>query len=553
MTGKIVVGKFVERQDPPVRLVVSRKDWLIVSLLCAGYAGISGYLSLARHLGLKSFFADTGVYANCLWNLAAFYRRVLGFPFPGTEGLSHLGAAFREFSLHFDPIVFLLAIPYSFFPDPATIYVLQALAIAASGLAIYLIARRLGLPSFTASALTIAYFLYPPLEWAHLYECNLVKFAIPFLGFAVYFWLQERDALFATMLGLAALCKEHLPLCVAMGGILLLFRKKWGTGSFLLVLGLAWFWLNLDIIIPAFRGGEAHAFITGTSKSMARYGWLGNSALEIGRNLITNPVPALRFLLDDQHLRYYSALLLPLLFFPLSRPDVLLLALPGFLANTLSANRMMHSVYFYHSADLIPFLFSGYVLAWGAIFRRGKASWKKYFPILIIGNAFFWNLIAVPRTIEAPAAPSPLSYRFHLEDYRITSQDLRIREIARMVPPEVSLSVQGNLGPHLANRDLIWEFPQRAEEADYVLVGLFNPWGQNNWDTFIYANHLDKEFLTTLVREFESEDREVAYWGKGYLLLHKGKTVDGVDKRIVVPEIQLFLERLQRDLRAGGR
>jgi len=80
-------------------------------------------------------------------------------------------------------------------------------------------------------------------------------------------------------------------------------------------------------------------------------------------------------------------------------------------------------------------------------------------------------------------------------------------------------------------------------------LGLFNPWGQENWETFAYANHLNKEFMIALVNEFKSEERRVAYAGNGYLLLQKGKAEGQGEKTLIAPEIKLFLERLQLGLR----
>ena len=542
-------GKSGETQGMLNKPAVSRKDWLVVSLLCAGYAGMWGYLSLARHLGLRSFYADTGMYANYIWNLAAAYRDFLGFPFPGSEGFNHLALSLNEFGSHADPIIILLAVPYALFPDPITIYVLQALAIASGGIAVFLLARRAGLPRAASYFSVIAFFLYPPLEWAHLYECNPVKFSIPFLLFAVYFLEEERYGVFALLLFSAGLCKEHLPLVMTLGGILLLLRRKWKWGALLFFVGLIWFFINFEVLIPAFHAGKGHVYIVTAHGSSSRYNWLGGSVIEIIKNIIIHPLRVSSYVFNGFHLRYYADLLFPLLCLPLFRPDILLLALPGFLANSLSTNLMTSTIYFYHSAETIPFLIMGYILVWGWIFRRGNPLARKIIPVVILANALAWNIFSVPRILEAPAAPSPLSYRFHWKDYQVLPRDLRIREVARLVPPGASLSVQGNLGPHLANRSLVGEFPGNAREADFILVGLFNPWGGENWETFTFANHFSVDFLTTLVSEFESGNREVAYGRDGYLLLRKGKGEFQGEKAFLAPEINLFIQQLRIGLK----
>ncbi len=68
--------------------------------------------------------------------------------------------------------------------------------------------------------------LYPPLQFAALDEFHPVTLAIPLLLFAFVFLEEDRRWLAVPFLVLAALCKEEIPLVIAVMGLYFALRKR---------------------------------------------------------------------------------------------------------------------------------------------------------------------------------------------------------------------------------------------------------------------------------------------------------------------------------------
>ena len=91
------------------------------------------------------------------------------------------------FSDHFSPVYLLLMPFYLLFPQPATLLVLQTLALAAGALPIYLLAREKLAPGFTRIGWVLAYFLFLPLAFINLFDFHELTFAVLPLGLSLYF------------------------------------------------------------------------------------------------------------------------------------------------------------------------------------------------------------------------------------------------------------------------------------------------------------------------------------------------------------------------------
>ena len=168
----------------------------------------------------------------------------------------------------------------------------------------------------------------------------------------------------ATLFLLVALgCREEVGLTVSAFGLYaLLVRGERRWGGVWAVTGLAWSLFSVFVIIPAFRGTA--------SDTLSRYGWLGTSALDMLRTLLTRPGFVLRHQFVDAPFRgqFLLRLFLPLAFLPLLSPAVLAIGLPSLVYNLLSAAPPQSSIYFQYTSPTIPFLFCAAVegLAWSS-------------------------------------------------------------------------------------------------------------------------------------------------------------------------------------------
>ncbi len=101
-------------------------------------------------------------------------------------------------------------------------------------------------------------------------------------------------------------CKEALALTVAaLGFWLLVFDKKRVCGTIALVAGIAWFLIATQVILPTFNPQQ----IT----SLSRYGYLGASVSEIGRNLLFEPGRIFKVVLSLDNLKYLVLVFAPVI------------------------------------------------------------------------------------------------------------------------------------------------------------------------------------------------------------------------------------------------
>ncbi len=311
----------------------------LAALLLASY-------SIARHNAFNSKAYDLGLHAQVIWNTG--HGRLFA---SSVEVDNYLGD-------HVSPIILLLAPLYRLWPDPRSLLIVQALALAAGALPLAAMTRRLLLPPWPGGAhllamlLALAYLVAPALGFTNRFEFHEEVLAVPLLLLA-FWWLEnERPWPMSLALLLAALCKEDVGLTVAAFGLWAAWRKPRlkAFGLAWLAIGLAWSLLALLVIIPAFRGAPAD--------TLDRYAWLGRTPSAALTTLVTRPDRVLAHVLGDpRRFWFLFKLLLPTGFLALLSP-ALLIALPGVLINWLAANLYQATFYFHYAAVSIPVVFA---------------------------------------------------------------------------------------------------------------------------------------------------------------------------------------------------
>jgi uncharacterized membrane protein len=247
---------------------------------------VFGSLSLIRHWAFHSTALDLGVFDQVLWNT------VHGRFMESTLSLERCEP--HSFFLdHFSPALLLIVPAYAVVQRPETLLLFQTTALALGAWPIYLIARQFLARSEERLIWVAAYVLCAPLAWITLYDFHEITFAVPLLGFAMYFLATRRTVPLLLALGGSFLVKEELPLIGVGFGLALLAQRRWRLGGFVAVASAAWFVVTLKVIIPAFAGGAPYQYL-------GRYANLGNDELEIARTLLLDPLRVLRALVSGE-------------------------------------------------------------------------------------------------------------------------------------------------------------------------------------------------------------------------------------------------------------
>lgn len=478
---------------------------IFVSLLITAYVLIFSSLSFGRHDSLKSYLNDLGAYDQVVWNTAHGNFFEITTSMFGEE---------KFFAGHFSPILAFFVPFYLIFSNPKWLLFFQALAVGLSAVPVYLLAREKLKSQVYGLVFLISYFLYPVLHNGLLYDFHEVVFATVFASWAFYFLEKGKDKWFGISAILLALSQEHLALMVFMMGIYLIFVKKRSRfGLAVSLVSLAYFLAVVFAVMPFFSSGENLALLQNNPTYPSRYAWLGSSLGEILQKIITDPFSIVVVFLSPDRMRYLFLLVLPvfsLAFFAWP----ILITLPLILINILSSNSMTFDINFYHSAILAPFVYFSSIF----VFKKWLLGLKKIeiiFSLLILVFSFLSALMF---------GLTPLSSRYSLSDFTPSAHSKKIGEIKKIIPPDAALSVQHNLGPHFTERQYVYRFPVKADEARYILLDRTDPYQENRRQVFLFPYALQmniSEWKDSIEKLEKSSKYELIYDSDGYFLFKR--------------------------------
>ncbi len=470
------------------------------------YVVVFGTLTVLRHDNFQTQTWDMGIFTQSFWN--ASHGR--GLVNTIEQVPNHLG-------VHYSPFLFLLVPGYALFQGfsaqagPYYLLIMQALALALGAWPLFLLAKKLlAEQSITSSwwpfAITLAYLLYPPLHALQMYDFHEVAFFVPLLLFALYF-LETKKWLWAGLfLLLAGATKEDAILVVLFVGLFLLAKRtslqKNGLPSgkrtknivagIIIVSAFVYFLLVAKVLMPAEGGGLLR---------IDRYAHLGETGLEIVSSAITHPLLLLQTVATLPKIEYSFWLLLPVLFLPLLSWRALILLIPGLAENLLTNYTPQFSSAYHYDALLIPGLFLATIYGAKIALLRFPDREKQL-------RLLFLTAMLVGFLTNSPLRPTafPTDY-FHTSEKKVAYQNL-----VRLVPPEVSVSADTNLVPHMANREKIYFAGFEPELSDIALLNTENMFGFENTETI--GNYIESYERSGEYNLYVFDDRYVVLLNK---------------------------------------
>ena len=529
---------------------------LLLTVAILTYFLYFGSYAVQRYLAFETGAYDVGTYAQPIWN----YLQGRDFAVSIMKDNGPI-----RWASHIEPILFLVLPLYKLWPDPRTLLWLQVTALSLAAIPLYALARRRLQSEWLALIIVVAYFLMPATESVTLFDFHAVSMAPVFLLSAIYFldrameiqgrsfWLwPERPArpnssrlstkaaysLSALFFLLALSTKEDISLHVFMIGLyLLVLRRHWRAGSTLAVVGLAWFYVALEVITPAFRtaGGE--------SIYLAWFETLGRTPVEVALSPLTAPDKVFALIFQAGNLPALGMITLPMALLPLVGLPLFALSAPSLAFSFLSQNPTLRQLETWHyAAPMLTFIMLGTIdglarlnYLGSVISRRWSVARNQSWPNLqssgLTQSPILWidtisNLTSylLPLTLLTTAliyhnlrGYSPLSQLY--ERPVVTPHHDLGRELAAIIPPEAAVLAQAQLLPYVAHRYQldIWSGPLFTE-YDYIWLDLSHHKLPNRFNAH-------GEFLTGLV--IETDFGPIAATD-GYLLLKKGAARDTI-------------------------
>ncbi len=320
--------------------------WGLLILIMLIYVIEMSYQAILRYVTFKAGAFDLGNMDQVLWN--TIHGRFFQFT---NQAIDWYGPPTR-LAIHFEPIILPLSLLYAFHADPHILLVFQTLVLGSGAFPVFLLTRKY-IPEWPifAALMAAAYLLSPALLGLNIFDFHPVSLATPLLLYAMLALAYKRYVWFLIACILACMCKEDIPLSVALLGVLVIWKYKLPRlGTILLIGGLLWSFLAFKVIIPHFYPGVQ------ANNYWYRYEALGSSPGAAIVNLIIHPwlLFATFFTLDRFY--YLVGLVRSVGFLPLFAPEWLLPALPSLAVNLLSTDPLLYSGVYHYNAAIIPFV-----------------------------------------------------------------------------------------------------------------------------------------------------------------------------------------------------
>jgi uncharacterized membrane protein len=320
--------------------------WGLLILIMVVYMVDMSYQAILRYETFKAGAFDLGNMDQVLWN--TIHGRFFQFT---NQAIDWYGPPTR-LAIHFEPIILPLSLLYAFHADPRILLVFQTLALVSGALPVFLLTRRY-IPDWPifAALMATAYLLSPALLGLNIFDFHPVSLATPLLLYAILALTYKHYVWFLIACVLACMCKEDIPLAVALLGILLIWKYKLPRlGAVLIIGGLLWSLLAFKVIIPHFYPGVQ------ANNYWYRYEALGSSPGAAVANLIIHPWLLFTTFFTVDRFFYLAGLVRSVGFLPLLAPEWLLPALPSLAVNLLSTDPNLYSGVYHYNAAIIPFV-----------------------------------------------------------------------------------------------------------------------------------------------------------------------------------------------------
>ncbi|MGL5793804.1 MAG: DUF2079 domain-containing protein [Waterburya sp.] len=428
--------------------------------------------SSLRHALFQSSF-DLAIFDNAVYLISQGQE-----PWVSFRGLHILGD-------HAAWILYPIALLYKIYPDIHWLLLLQALSLSLGIVPIWYLGKVAGLKEAQNRSISLAYLLYPLIFNVNLFDFHPEVIALPTILVAILAVKLEQLGWFIIAIVVILSCKAVLALSVVAMGLWLLLLGKYRYAIIALILGFSWFAIATQIIIPTFSGTEAAA--------VDRYSYLGDSVIDIVKNLVLKPQLILGKIFSGATFEYLLLLTVPLWWgLSLKHLSPIIGALPILAINILSDSSAQRNLVHQYSLPIVPWLFLIVIMA----VSNNQIWFKNKRHILI------WSVVAFLALAKYGYFGS--LYLQSWDTWQATKTAIS------QIDAHSSVLTTTDIAPHLTHRALVGLTTSEPDTQDldkfkYILLNLRHPgWGSSSE---IAQNILTKLKQTPKFKlDFEQDD-----------------------------------------------
>ncbi|MBN1595372.1 DUF2079 domain-containing protein [candidate division FCPU426 bacterium] len=400
--GLLYLGYILEKKE--IKVAMPKKEMLLI-FLAAVYFLLYFYCNATRHASLGTFAINTTVYLQALSHWGLFS------PILGKSLLQY----------HFSPILYLFVPVVTWLPYATTLFVLQALMLAAACIPCYYLARRLGMEEEAALLLALVYLNHSftrRMAFGDFYVENLIPLAL-FTVLCLFF--MKKDWKFWTALLLSLTIKEDVGFYIFCWALLIgIFKTEQRTPALVTAaLSFAAGIFSLMFLLPANKG--VYPYLNYWSQ-------FGSGIFGIVGGAVLKPVTSLAVFFNS----VFIQTIVSLAFLPFLTFWGLVLCAPAWIQLS-SQHASQAGLKMYYAAPVIPFLFAAAAAGWSAFRDRWLQDSRLKFLIL-------WGLGAYL-----------LVFNFSwIAPRTVTTAHKTAKKIVQTIPARGQVLAQANMAPHIS-------------------------------------------------------------------------------------------------------
>ena len=370
-------------------------------------------VSLHRFWQFEVFYYDFGIFDQAIWNVAHFRAPIIDHFVIGGKVI---------FADHFSPSMFLFSPLYWITNKPEVLLIAQALAVGASAIVLYHLAKHTLHHAFSAFAITMAYLLFVGTQNALIADIHEVTFmALPLMVVLYAIITKQLKVFWISFLIVLGFKESSALLGIALAIYIYFYNKKWlHTAIIVGAISLAWGYITTQFIIPYFYGERY--FYTPTFDP--------------------NPLKTLWTLVDEPIKRKtIITSLLSFGFLPLFSPFTWLLLLQDFVSRFMQNNFALRWGLGLHYSILLAV-----IMSFSSINTLVQIK-KRINPRVLDVVAVLLILITV--FLHQFKLHGPLGLAYNPAFYANTHNFSFLNDLIRRVPPNTTVMTQNNIAPHM--------------------------------------------------------------------------------------------------------
>lgn len=441
---------------------------LLVSGGAIFYGVYFSYYTLLNHHRLGTSAFDLGIHIN--WAFNALHGQFWRCPtFLGPDGGYYVGAHAIFAMFGWMPL-------FALKPGGEVLLMYQAAIVGAAAIPLYLFART-QIPRWPAAVVALLFLLYAPVHGPNFYDFHELM-PLPFWGFWLFWAIAtRRNGLVALFTMVLYAHREDVAAGVAVLGLfLLLTGARPRLGAVLAAVSTVWFILMKFIIMPRLY----HTWFADIYKELQTAGHPGYGS--VVQTVLVNPSYFLKTMLTEVKAVYFLHVFLPLVFLPLRRPALALLAIPVFFFTLLTTGYAPTvSIAFHYTLHGVPYLFGATVLMLRILSQAPAVGTPRIDAArsgAIRRNAALGAMAAV-MFFHSYAYGAIFQHHtfvggFGKIEFQLTPEDrsrwAALQRILAMIPPDASVAASENLNPHIAARMDAYTLRFAHGDADYLLL-----------------------------------------------------------------------------------